>query len=49
VLVGHSMGGMISITLAMKHPALVERMVLLGPTITERLSNFIKNLKKNYF
>lgn len=41
VLVGHSMGGMISITLAIKHPALVERMVLLNPTITGRLSNFI--------
>jgi CRP-like cAMP-binding protein len=38
------MGGMISITLAMKHPALVERMVLLGPTITGRLSNFINTI-----
>jgi CRP-like cAMP-binding protein len=35
------MGGMISITLAIKHPALVERMVLLSPTITGRMSNFI--------
>ena len=41
VLVGHSMGGMISITLALKYPILVERMVLLSPTISGRLSNFI--------
>ena len=44
VLVGHSMGGVISITLAMKHPALVERMVLLSPTITGCLSNFINTI-----
>jgi pimeloyl-ACP methyl ester carboxylesterase/CRP-like cAMP-binding protein len=41
VLVGHSMGGMISITMALRHPVLVERMVLLGPTVTGRLSLFI--------
>ncbi len=41
VLLGHSMGGMISITLALKYPVLVERMVLLSPTISGRLSNFI--------
>ncbi len=41
VLVGHSMGGMTSITLALKHPVLVERMVLLSPTISGRLSNSI--------
>ena len=41
VLVGHSMGGMTSITLALKRPELVERMVLLNPTITGRLSLFI--------
>jgi pimeloyl-ACP methyl ester carboxylesterase/CRP-like cAMP-binding protein len=41
VLVGHSMGGMISITLALRHPVLVERMVLISPTITGRLSNLI--------
>lgn len=44
VLVGNSMCGMISITLAMKHPALVECMVLLSPTITGRLSNFINTI-----
>jgi pimeloyl-ACP methyl ester carboxylesterase/CRP-like cAMP-binding protein len=41
VLVGHSMGGMISLTLALKHPVLVERMVLLNPTISGRLSMMI--------
>ena len=41
VLVGHSMGGMISVTLALTHPVLVERMVLLSPTISGRLSTAI--------
>lgn len=41
VLVGHSMGGMISLTLALRHPHLVERMVLLCPTISGHLSLFI--------
>ncbi len=44
VLIGHSMGGMISLTLALKYPAIVERMVLIGPTITGRLSQFINTL-----
>lgn len=41
VLVGHSMGGMTSVTLALRHPALVERMVLLCPTISGKLSAWI--------
>ena len=41
VLVGHSMGGMTSVTMALRHPVLVERMVLLGPTITGKLSSYI--------
>ncbi len=41
VLVGHSMGGMISLSLALQYPVLVERMVLLNPTITGRLSKAI--------
>jgi pimeloyl-ACP methyl ester carboxylesterase len=41
VLIGHSMGGMISLTLTLRHPELVERMVLLCPTISGRLSMFI--------
>jgi pimeloyl-ACP methyl ester carboxylesterase len=41
LLVGHSMGGMISLTLTLRHPDLVERMVLLCPTISGQLSLFI--------
>ena len=41
VLVGHSMGGMISISVAIDQPLLVERMVLIGPTITGKLSNSV--------
>ena len=41
VLIGHSMGGMISIALALRYPVLVERLVLICPTISGRLSGFI--------
>ncbi len=41
VLVGHSMGGMTSVTIALRHRVLVERMVLLSPTITGRLTSYI--------
>jgi pimeloyl-ACP methyl ester carboxylesterase/CRP-like cAMP-binding protein len=41
VLVGHSMGGMTSITTALRYPQLVERMVLLAPTISGQLSAWI--------
>lgn len=41
ILLGHSMGGMISITVALQRPELVERMVLLCPTISGNLSMFI--------
>ena len=41
VLVGHSMGGMISIRLALHYPLLIERMVLLSPTISGHLSKAI--------
>ena len=44
VLVGHSMGGMIGLTIAMRHPEIVERMVLICPTISGRLSNMINFL-----
>lgn len=41
VLVGHSMGGMISLAMAEKYSVLIDRMVLLSPTISGRLSTFI--------
>ncbi len=41
VLVGHSMGGMTSLTLALLYPVLVERMVLIDPTISGHLSRSI--------
>lgn len=44
VLIAHSMGGMISLTMAQRYPMLVERMVLICPTITGRLSNMINVL-----
>ncbi len=44
VLVGHSMGGMISITTALQYPILVERMVLLSPTISGNLSTWANYL-----
>jgi len=42
VLVGHSMGGMISIVMALRYPQLVDSMVLLCPTISGDLSTAIK-------
>jgi pimeloyl-ACP methyl ester carboxylesterase/CRP-like cAMP-binding protein len=44
VLIGHSMGGMISTTVAIEHPVLVERMVLISPTITGKLSKTINRV-----
>lgn len=41
VVIGHSMGGMIGLTMALRHPVLIERMVLLGPTISGHLSTYI--------
>lgn len=41
VVIGHSMGGMIGVTLSLSHPILVERMVLICPTITGKLSTAI--------
>ncbi|MBP1464397.1 alpha/beta fold hydrolase [Candidatus Chloroploca sp. M-50] len=40
-LIGHSMGGMISITMALRYPQLIDRMVLLAPTISGQLSAWI--------
>ena len=44
VLIGHSMGGMIGMTLSLRHPVLVERMVLLCPTVSGNLSTMINSL-----
>jgi pimeloyl-ACP methyl ester carboxylesterase/CRP-like cAMP-binding protein len=41
ILVGHSMGGMISITMAEKFPELITRMILISPTVTGKLSTYI--------
>src|SRR5438874_4597025 len=41
VLIGHSMGGMIGLTLTLKYPKLIERLILLCPTISGHLSMFI--------
>lgn len=41
VVVGHSMGGMAAITLALRFPQLVDRLVLLAPTISGHLSAWI--------
>ncbi|MCP4540441.1 MAG: alpha/beta fold hydrolase [Chloroflexi bacterium] len=44
VLVGHSMGGMTSLTMALRYPELVDRMVLIDPTISGRLSQSVNLL-----
>ena len=41
ILVGHSMGGMISITMAEKYPELINRTILICPTVTGKLSTYI--------
>jgi pimeloyl-ACP methyl ester carboxylesterase/CRP-like cAMP-binding protein len=41
VLVGHSMGGMTGLTMALRYPELIDRMVLIGPTISGRLSQTV--------
>jgi pimeloyl-ACP methyl ester carboxylesterase/CRP-like cAMP-binding protein len=44
LLLGHSMGGQIATTIALQSPLLVERMVLLNPAITGRLSQRVNML-----
>jgi pimeloyl-ACP methyl ester carboxylesterase/CRP-like cAMP-binding protein len=44
LLLGHSMGGQIAATLALRHPMLVERMVLLNPALSGRLSKRVNLL-----
>lgn len=44
LLMGHSMGGQISATLALRYPLLVERMALLNPALSGRLSTRVNLL-----
>jgi pimeloyl-ACP methyl ester carboxylesterase len=41
VILGHSMGGMTAVTMGLRHPEVVERLVLLCPTISGKLSFWI--------
>jgi pimeloyl-ACP methyl ester carboxylesterase len=41
IVMGHSMGGMISLTMALRHREVLERMVLLCPTVSGKLSFWI--------
>lgn len=41
MVIGHSMGGMTALTMALRHPEVLERIVLLCPTISGRLSAWI--------
>ncbi|MFO7167916.1 MAG: alpha/beta hydrolase, partial [Chloroflexota bacterium] len=44
LVLGHSMGGQIAATLALRHPLLVERLVLLNPAVSGRLSTRVNLL-----
>jgi pimeloyl-ACP methyl ester carboxylesterase len=44
LLLGHSMGGQIGATLALRYPLIVERMVLLNPALSGRLSTRVNLL-----
>jgi pimeloyl-ACP methyl ester carboxylesterase/CRP-like cAMP-binding protein len=44
LVLGHSMGGQIAATLALRHPLLVERLVLLNPALSGRLSTRVNLL-----
>jgi len=46
VLVGHSMGGHVSLLLALRYPNLVDRLVLLGTSGLEHYNDFEKSLMK---
>lgn len=46
LVLGHSMGGQIAVTLSLRHPPLVERMVLLNPALSGRLSTRVNLLIK---
>lgn len=44
LVLGHSMGGQIAVTLALRHPLLIERLVLLNPALSGRLSTRVNLL-----
>jgi pimeloyl-ACP methyl ester carboxylesterase/CRP-like cAMP-binding protein len=44
LVLGHSMGGQIAATLALRHPAAVEQLVLLNPALSGRLSSRVNIL-----
>lgn len=44
LILGHSMGGQIAMTIALRYPMLLERMVLLNPSVSGCLSTFINVL-----
>jgi pimeloyl-ACP methyl ester carboxylesterase/CRP-like cAMP-binding protein len=44
LVLGHSMGGQIGATLALRHPALIEQLVLLNPALSGRLSSRVNFL-----
>jgi pimeloyl-ACP methyl ester carboxylesterase/CRP-like cAMP-binding protein len=46
LVLGHSMGGQIGATLAIRHPMLVEQLVLLNPALSGRLSTRVNLLLK---
>lgn len=46
VLVGHSMGGHVSLLMALRYPALVDKLVLLGSSGLEHFNEFEKTLMK---
>src|SRR5438067_1641767 len=46
LVLGHSMGGQIAATLSLRHPMLIDRMVLLNPALSGRLSTRVNLLIK---
>ena len=46
LVLGHSMGGQIAATVSLRHPMLIDRMVLLNPSLSGRLSTRVNLLLK---